>query len=147
FNPFRGFRLPQAEVPANPSENRIRIVADPVSNVLMVRASALDILNIKRILQSIDAEPTGTKTVMSVHRIPLKNSIASEVADMLNSVFREQVNNNPTNNQVGFGPRAIGIALRGNQNVDAQGNPRAVSLTIAVDDRNNALLVNCSEKL
>ncbi|HEY1860370.1 MAG TPA: secretin N-terminal domain-containing protein, partial [Gemmataceae bacterium] len=147
FNPFQRFQVPQAQVPANPAENRIRIVADPVSNVLMVRASALDILNIKRILETVDKEPTGIKTVSKPHRIPLKNAIASEVADMLKDVYREQINNNPTNNQLGGGARAFGIALRGNQNVDAAGNPRPVNLTVATDDRNNTLIVNCSEKL
>jgi type II secretion system protein D len=144
FNPFQRFQVPQAQVPANPSENRIRVVAEPTSNTLLVRASPVDILAIKKLLESIDK---GGSTISSPHIIKLNNANASEVVDLLKDVYREQINNNPTSSQIGFGPRAIGIALRGNQNVDAAGNPRAVALTVAADDRNNTVIVTCSDAL
>src|SRR5262249_41312589 len=86
----------------------------------------------------------------------LKHTTASEVASVIKDVYREHINNNPVNTNVGgFAGFAFGGgrggAFRGgrggSQNVDANGNPRGVDLAVATDERTNRLIVNCSEAM
>src|SRR5205823_6588929 len=63
----------------------------------------------------------------------------------------EHINNNPSATTVGgfpgfgFGGRRGGGAPI--QNVDANGNPRGVDLSVGIDDTSNRLIVSCSEKM
>src|SRR5262249_55328681 len=75
FNQFRGQQAAPAPAPANPA---IRIVADPATNSLLVKASPLDMLRVRRLLESIDADNTESKAAVSPHIIPLKHAIASQ---------------------------------------------------------------------
>jgi type II secretory pathway component GspD/PulD (secretin) len=145
---FRGAAAAQAaaqavqSAAANPT---VRIVADPATNSLLVRASPLDMLRIRRLLESIDADETDSKAAVKPWVIPLKHAIASQVAGIIKDVYREHINNNPTASMAGNGGRR----RRGspNQNVDANGNPRGVDLSIGIDDTSNRLIVSCSEKM
>src|SRR5262249_3822301 len=55
-----------AQTPANPRKDRIRVVADTSTNSLLVRANALDMLAIKRLLEK--ALDTGNKDSRGVVR-------------------------------------------------------------------------------
>src|SRR5205823_11634865 len=63
--PFFGpFAAPGAATPNNPSQNRIRVVADPATNSLLVKASPIDMLSIRRLLdKAIDAEDTDSRAL------------------------------------------------------------------------------------
>jgi type II secretory pathway component GspD/PulD (secretin) len=146
FNRFAQQQTP----PTNPTANRIRVVADVSSNSLLVRASPLDTLAIKRLLdKAIDSGDTDSKALIKRHMLPpLKAASASEVVQTLKEVFREQLNPNAVSEQIGFGP---GGGFRGrinvNRNVDANGNPIATALTIGMDERTNRIWVSCSDAL
>jgi type II secretion system protein D len=140
FNPFRGMG---AQPPAAPAENRIRVVADPTSNSLLVKASPVDMLTIRRLLEkAIDSGTTESNAIDRTWVVgPLKYASASDVASVVRDIYREHMNNNPIPGQT------PGFRVRGpmqNLNLDANGNPRAVTLSVGVDDRSNSLIVNCS---
>ncbi len=90
-----------------------------------------------------------TQTAGPKNRIigPLKYAKASEVADLLANVYRDQVNQNPTLSDISKGGFSLVIAGSQNRNTDASGNTRAVTLTIAVDDQSNSLIVTSTEPL
>jgi type II secretion system protein D len=148
FNPFARFAAQGAQPPANPTPNRIRVVADAGSNSLLVQASPIDMLTIRRLLdKAIDSGVTDSQAVMRTWIIgPLKYSSASQVADTIKDVFREQTNNNPLPTN-GRGFRGFGFPGANNANLDANGNPRGVSLSVGVDERTNSLILNCSEAM
>jgi len=149
---FGRFGAAGAAPPSNPSANTIRVVAYPPTNTLLVWASPLDMLRIRQLLKNaIDTEDTASKAVIKTWILkPLQFATATEVASVIRDVYREYTNNNPSSNQVGgfsgFGfPGGRGGSQ--NANMDANGNPRAVSLSVGVDDRANRIIVNCSESV
>src|SRR5262249_35264600 len=87
--------------------------------------------------------------------IPLKNTQAYEVAQVIKEVYREQINSSSLPGQGGFrfggggfGPGGFAaFGGRQNQNVDANGNPRAVNLSVSSLDQTNTLLLACSESM
>jgi type II secretion system protein D len=148
FNQFGGRNAMPA--PSTPSTTRIRVVADPATNSLLVRASPLDMLSIRRLIEkNLDAANTKSKAQSKSWVIEIKNTSAAEVANVLKEVYREHINNNPSFAQGAFpvGGRRFGFGGLQNLNLDANGNPRAVDLSIGVDDRSNRLIVTCTEAM
>jgi general secretion pathway protein D len=144
FNQFAGAG---AALPANRGKETIRVVADPGSNSLLVRASPLDMLTIRRLLEkAIDSGEIDSNAVQKTFVIgPLKFATAADVALVLKDVYREQTNANPSSTQVGgFRGFGFGAFAAANRNVDASGNPRQVTLSIAVDDRTNSIVLQCT---
>jgi type II secretion system protein D len=144
----RGGMTQQAE---QKSEPRIRVVADTGTNSLLVKATPIDMLTIRSLLErAIDTGESDSRAVMRPWVIKLKNARASDVAEVVRDVFREQMNNNPVTSAFVGGP-GFGIFSRSrgvtNLNVDANGNPRAVTLTVSADDKSNKLLLRCPEVL
>jgi type II secretory pathway component GspD/PulD (secretin) len=153
----RGGNQAQLQQPTTPTEPRVRVVADPGSNSLLIKASALDMVEIRRLIRdSIDSGETDSKAILKTWVIgPLKNANVTEVATLIREVYREHINNNAVGMVVGGFPGfgfggggRFGAIGRGQvQNVDVNGNPRGVSLSIGIDDRTNSLIVNCSEAM
>ena len=139
--------------PAAATEPRIRVVADPNTNSIMVKANAVDMLAIKRLLrESIDAaDPvTGAAVVRTWVMPPLKYANASEVVVVLQNVYRDFMNASG-----GFGG-SFGSSRGGpspfssggfRPPVDSSGNRRQAQLSIGVDDRSNSLVLSCNEKM
>src|SRR5262249_45756536 len=80
---------------------------------------------------------------------------ATEVANVVRDVYREQMNANASpvsysssSGSSGYFSSRFGRG-RGSssQNVDANGNPRSVLLSVGVDDRTNSLVVACPERM
>jgi type II secretion system protein D len=149
------FMRPGTPLPT-PGENKIRIVADPGSNSLIIKASRVELAQIKALLEgAIDAEEKESKgTIKSWIVGPLKHASATEVAAVVKDVYRENMNQNPNvaNSASSFGgpfPSPFGRRRGGTQNlnIDANGNPRSVSLSVGVDDRSNSLVLACSDAL
>jgi general secretion pathway protein D len=148
---FGRFAGPGAMTPANPSPNTVRVVAYPPTNMLLVKASPLDMIRIRALLKNaIDVEDTESRGLMKTWYLKLTHARATDVANIIKDVYREYTDNNPVATTVG-GFRGFGFRGRGgppqNQNLDASGNPRAVSLLVGVDDTANEIVVNCSESL
>src|SRR4029077_13356942 len=117
-------------------EERIRVVADPASNALLVQASPLDLLTIRNLLaKQLDAGITDSSAVIKTHPPigPLKNLYATDIYAMLRELYRESMDNNSRR-----GPRGGGLSklINGDTrvqtlNIDANGNPKGVTLTLA----------------
>ena len=129
---------------APPREDRIRVVADPATNALLVQASPLDMLTIRNLLaKQLDAGVTDALAVIRTNVIgPLKYAYAVEVAAVLRDVYRESMNNNfrglgQINNPFTGATRAP------TTNMDQNGNPKGVTLSLGVDDKTNSLIVAC----
>ena len=133
------------------SKQKVRIVADPTSNSLLVKASPLDVLTIYSILdQSIDSGETDSKAIARTYVIgPLKQASAFEVGNTIREVFRENVSGgggNTGGGNVAFNP--FNPFQRGGQQQPA-GNPKnaAPSLSVSVNDQTNTVIVNCPPSL
>lgn len=132
---------------------RVRIVAEQSSNSLLVRANTLDLLTIKNMLETvIDAGVTDSNAVVRAFTIgPLKYAIATEVVDILLTVYRDATNTGgSTQTTGGFGfPFGLGGGGGRQQqsNVDATGRPRQTALTLAADDRTNSIFGTATETM
>src|SRR5262249_54450116 len=74
------FAAPGSSAPTNPMEGRIRVVADPSSNSLLVSASPLDLARIYQLLdRAIDASEKDPRGLIQTHFVKLKNANADEV--------------------------------------------------------------------
>ncbi|MFO0879228.1 MAG: secretin N-terminal domain-containing protein [Gemmataceae bacterium] len=148
---FGRFGAPGAAAPANPEANRIRVVAYPPTNSILVKATPLDMLAIKSLLaKAIDAEDSDSRGLIRTFRITLKYASATEVASVLRDVYRQQTNSAPQTTSVGgfpgffgrFGGGAMGGGAVGNAN-----DGRTAVLSLGVDDRTNSLVLACPDAL
>jgi type II secretory pathway component GspD/PulD (secretin) len=149
---FGRFGGAAAQPPVNPEANRIRVVAYPATNSLLVRATPLDMLAIKSLLaKALDTDENDSKGLIRTSIVPLKYANATEVANVIKDVYREQTNQNPLPTQAAGGRGGRGAFFAGlagnNRNVDANGNPRQVMLSLGVDDRTNSLVIACPDAL
>ena len=126
-------------LPAGVNPNRIRIVAEKSSNSLVIiKASPADQLTIEELLAGyIDSGVTDDKITKRWWAIPIKNADATEIADRIKSLYRQQTItlNQPAANPIPF------VAPQ------AQTTPKLPDLTVDVDDRTNKVLVFCVESL
>ena len=109
--------------PANPTPNRIRIVADPTTNSLLVRAKPVDMLTIRWLLAKAIDNNDAAQTAGPKNRIigPLKYAKAADVAYLLQTVYQDHINQNPTLQDISKGGFAAAIASSQNHNTDASG--------------------------
>jgi type II secretory pathway component GspD/PulD (secretin) len=77
---------------AKRTEDRVRIVADPTANALLVRASPLDLLTIRHLLRTaLDSEREDVEAVVRTWIIgPLKYAEAAGLAKVLTAVYRDE---------------------------------------------------------
>jgi type II secretory pathway component GspD/PulD (secretin) len=75
---------------AKKAEDRVRIVADPTANALVVRATPLDLLTIRHLLRAaLDSDRQEAEAVIRTWVIgPLKHAEATDVAKVLTAVYR-----------------------------------------------------------
>jgi type II secretion system protein D len=143
MNPFGGGGN-NIQLPSNPQPGTIRVVADPISNSLLVRASPLDMQTIKRLLaEAIDADVNEARGAIKTWRIgPLKYANVENVAELIRSLYADQTQSPGQRGNVGGFP---GFIFGGQQN-NAPGRS-FTALSIGVDAQNNTLYVACSEAL
>ncbi len=77
---------------AKRAEDRVRIVADPTANALLVRASPLDLLTIRYLLRTeLDSDRGDADAVIRTWTIgPLRHGQAAELAKLLTAVYRDE---------------------------------------------------------
>lgn len=125
--------------------NKVRVVADPASNTLLVRASQLEMLTVRELVKALEGE--DVQPAQKTHTIKLEHATASEVASVIESVYRDLT----ASGQRGGGGfrfgRFGGFQSNRNDNRDANGNIRPSQLSIGVDERSNNLIVLCSDAL
>jgi len=67
---------------------RVRVVADPGSNSLLVRANLLDLISVRRIVEnSVDKAPAGGPGELAI--LPLKTASAADAAKIIEQVFND----------------------------------------------------------
>jgi type II secretory pathway component GspD/PulD (secretin) len=102
---------------AKKAEDRVRIVADPTANALLLRASPLDLLTIRHLLRTeLDSDRGDAEAVIRTWILgPLKYAEAAEFAKLLTAVYRGEAG------QAGFvvtaDPRTNSLVLRCTQAV------------------------------
>ncbi|MEI7688455.1 MAG: secretin N-terminal domain-containing protein, partial [Planctomycetota bacterium] len=147
FNPISALTgglggMLQSAIGGSPAQRveRVRIVADPATNSLLVRATPLDMLTIRNILsKSLDTGETDSNAVARTWMIgPLKHANASEVANVIQSVYRENLNVNSQQARVGGMP-GFGFPFGGQQQQPQRQNSTTFSLSVGIDQRSNSL--------
>src|SRR5262249_52583431 len=138
---FQQLQAQQANLPRNPAENRIRVVADTGTNSLLIKANPLDMFEIRALLGKIDV---SEEALIKRFTVKLKNANANAVADVIRDVYREYMNNNPRGSSFGFGGgfRFGGGGGGPNRNIDGYGNPRAIMLSVGVVEQTNELVLS-----
>jgi type II secretion system protein D len=156
---FPGGQFPggQPPAPAASTTAKVRVVADPGSNSLLVRATPIEMVSIRDMVKALEGGEE-TPAAQKVFRIKLKSANVSEIAYVIESLYHDYLGTGSRNSSVsGFQGFAFGglqgftggggrgsALLRG---TDANGNIRPNPLSIGVDERSNTLLVMSNETL
>jgi type II secretory pathway component GspD/PulD (secretin) len=82
-----GFASPK-EPAARPE--RIRVVAEPLTNSILVRATALDLLTVRQLLTRLDVDHDTAPVTRNRILGPLKHAKAEEVAKILRELYRDK---------------------------------------------------------
>ena len=125
-------------------------VPDSRLNAIFVQGETTDIDMVERLLRIIDQEasPEDVQTVARPQIIPIFNSSAVEIAEVVRQVYSEQLGSN-SSRQRQPSPEQIIRALRGGRGgQDNQGSQEEKQkMTMSVDERNNLLIIAAEESL
>jgi type II secretion system protein D len=125
----------------------IRVVADPATNSLLVRARPIDMLTIRRLLTSeLDRRDNNSDALVKTHHIQLKNANAVEVADLVRQVFAESMKAPQQSTQGSPGGFPFGFG-GGQRPVDSTGGSKNVMLTVGADIHTNSIYLACPTTL
>ncbi len=99
-------------------------------------------LTIRQLLsKQLDAGTADNEALIKTFVIgPLKYAYATDVAYVIKDVYRESMNNTSRNQSQISGPFTTRSPLT---NMDANGNPKGVTLSLGVDDKTNSLILAC----
>jgi type II secretion system protein D len=149
FGPGGGGGLQALLAAAQQKEkDRIRVVADPATNSILVKANPLDMLTIRRLISnSLDVGFTDSDILIRTSVIgPLKYAHAVEVATIIRDVYQQSMSLSPQITRFGgFGGGFGGFGNQFNSGTTPAG--KSVLLTIGVDDRTNSLILACPKGL
>jgi type II secretory pathway component GspD/PulD (secretin) len=142
-------------------QQRVRVVADPNTNSLLVWANLLDLLTIRNLLEkAIDTPDSDSQALIRTWTIgPLQYANAIDVAEVVQDVFYEQMNPSAQpgsqNSSSGssdssrfsfFGGRSSSSrSSRSSRGSSSNSQTKKVTLSLGVDDRTNTLIMACSE--
>jgi type II secretion system protein D len=154
FGGGRGGGGGDRQAPAGPggtsTTTRISVVADPRTNSLLVRAPTLELENIARLVKEYFDVPENAAPIADTYILTLKFALASEVANVLQQVYRDYVtssNRGGNNTFQGMVPFQFGGQDQGGGGGGRGGANRVVSLSIGVDTMNNSLIISCPKEL
>lgn len=145
-----GGNQPQTPASTAPATAKVRVIADPTSNSLLVKASPVDLLSIKKYLKDgIDGGPADGALQRTFVIGPLMAARAEEIAEAVRDVYRDSINSNSTQvgRSGGFGFPFGGGGQPAQKLTDANGNPRPPALTVGVNEPTNTIIVKCSESM
>ncbi len=140
FNPLAllGSLTGGGGAPTDPKAGRVRVVADTTSNsLIVVKASALDMLTIKDLLKkSIDDNTPPEGGVAKTWTIAVVNTKASSLVPTIRNVYANKTGRTATRTQTaGFNPFAPQQAAA----------PQNVALAVDYDIDTNKIVLNCVE--
>ncbi|MFO0948178.1 MAG: secretin N-terminal domain-containing protein [Planctomycetota bacterium] len=116
--------------------DRVRVVPDTTANALIVRASPVDLLNVQRLIESLDQTGLAESNARQPRIIPLKEASAEEVMQVLQTVYKDYLapgSGGPLN-LPGF---AASVGGRG----------RTAAISVGIDARSNSLVVLAPDPL
>ena len=122
----------------------VRIVADPSTNSLLVKAKPLDMLSIRGLIarQFERRDNDSEFQLQTVVLPPLKYMAVSEVAQTISQIYAEHMNQRPQQSiQQGFPGFAFGGMPQGG------GQARQATLHIGIDNNTNRLIVSAPKQL
>jgi type II secretory pathway component GspD/PulD (secretin) len=124
---------------------RIRVVADPATNSLLVRATPLDMLTIRSLLtKALDTNIADSDALVKTWVLELKHANVVDVANVVQNVYRENMNQNFQRNVVGGFPGFSFFGASAGRFGESQINPaQRVTLSVGVDEKTNSLVVAC----
>jgi type II secretory pathway component GspD/PulD (secretin) len=128
----------------------VTFVPDSRLNAIFVQGEPTDIDVVERLLRIIDQEasPEDVQTFARPRIIPVVNSSALEISQVVRQVYAEQLGSS-SNQQRQPSPEQIIRALRGGRG-GREGQSREEEkqkMTMSVDERNNLLIVAAEESL
>lgn len=109
---------------------RVRIVAEPNSNALIVRASAVDLVNVKQLIDQLDIPPATEKRPRI---LALKSADAEDVLLVVQKVFADYL-------APGSGPPLNVPGVTGQS-----ARSRTTAMSVDIDKRSNSLIVSAPE--
>jgi type II secretory pathway component GspD/PulD (secretin) len=78
---------------SGPRAERVRIVADPATNSLLVKATRLDLLTIRKLVNNeLDQGDPGDAPASRVHVMMLKHATATDAVKLLREIYRKAEN-------------------------------------------------------
>ncbi len=129
----------------------VDIVPDTRLNALIVQASPADVDTIEQLLHVLDqsASPEEVALVTKPRLIPVYNTTASTVADVVKQIYGDRLTGS-AGEQRQISPAEFFTAIRGGgrggRNTQSQGE-ELPKMSIGVDERNNALVVDAPDSL
>ncbi|MDP6058691.1 MAG: secretin N-terminal domain-containing protein, partial [Pirellulaceae bacterium] len=136
----RGFFVTRPGQDDNPRlglGTQVKIIADYRTNSLIVQASPRDLGEIRRLVESIDADGGETETSMEIKVFRLKNALALDLADALLGAIRGEIG---TTGQQGQGQQQPGGGGAATE-TQAQVRRPAGALEFKVVDQENGRLL------
>lgn len=115
--------------------DRVRAVADETSNAIIVRASPVDLVNVSRLIESLDDDKASQATAKAPRIIPLKHADADEVMAVLKGIYTDYL-------AAGSGGP---LNLPGFSAKTGTGGKRTSALSVGVDARSNSLVVSAPD--
>ncbi len=110
---------------------RVRVVPEPSAHALIVRASAVDLVNVKELIDRLDIPPAAQK---QQRIIPLRQAEAAEVLAVVKEVFEDYL-------AAGSGPPLNVPGVRGGPS----SRNRAPAMSVDIDPRSNSLVVSAPD--
>ena len=130
----------------------LKIIADPLTNSILVRASHDQLAEVRQLLSVLDsAPPSDPETARLLKLIPVYNTTAKEVGAIVEDVFREFLSSgDPARGGGGNRPNVTSRYVM-NYNIGGSSSSSAGKmdnvLSVGVDERNNTLIVSAPREL
>ena len=143
-----GIGSDQSVCAAEPTQIRVRVVADTSGNTLLVWATPLDYITINKLLETIDSPEKDVRGLLQTNFIRCSNTKADEVSVIIRDVYADLMNTQPQRGNVGGFPGGFLFpgafaGLGGGGGGGRQNNQP--SLSVGVDTGSNTLIVASSE--
>lgn len=122
----------------------VLIIPDPRSNSIIIKAGATALAQAQKLLMEIDIVDAGDLPVQEVKIIPLRNSVAADMAQVIQSAINGQVPGAPTATTFGNNNNPFGGGF-GQQGLNQQGadpTPAATGLRLklmTIDDETGVI--------
>jgi hypothetical protein len=126
----------------------LRIITDVRSNALFVTGPKNVVRDVEFMLELLDSNELPQSLRDRIPRsIPVEYADIDEVADIIESVFKDAMTADPSQQQPqGFNPFAMMMG-GGNRNAGANKKTQSIELSLGVDRRTSNLIVSCNDTM